>query len=126
MQEETFMERFERETAVVLGGLGNSESERDAIVRDSYDDLTETLGLTRPCIALLAWALGNMNGTTLDLDRLPSLIGYSEESVSSSLDELERVRYMERIESEDYTTHVTKEMKERIIDHYCFGKLIYS
>lgn len=125
MQEKTFKDRFERETAVVLGSLGTSESERDAIVRDSYDDLTETLGLSRPCIALLAWALGNMNGTTLDTDCVSSLIGYPEKEVSLSLDELERRRYMVGVGSDDIALDVTEETKERIIDHYCYGKLIY-
>ena len=119
MQEETFKDRFERETAVVLGSLGTAESERDAIVRDSYEDLTETLGLSRPCIALLAWALGNMNSPSLDTDCVASLIGYPEEVVSLSLDELEMRRYMVGVGSDDNALDVTKETKERIIDHYC-------
>lgn len=125
MQEETFKNRFERETSVVRGSFRTTDLEQDTALRDAYDDLTQTLGLTYPSIALLAWALGNMDGTTLDSDCVSSLIGYPEEAVNSSLDELEKRRYMVRIESEDYALDVTKETKERIIDHYCYGKLIY-
>lgn len=125
MQEETFKNRFERETTVVRGSFRTTDQEQDTALRDAYDDLTQTLGLTYPSIALLAWALGNMDGTTLDSDCVSSLIGYPEEAVNSSLDELERRRYMVRIESEDYALDVTKETKELIIDHYCYGKLIY-
>ncbi len=125
MQEETFKEIFERETAVVRGSFRTSDLERDSVVWDAYDDLTETLGLTRPCIALLAWALGNMNGTTLDTDCVSSLIGYPGNDVSSSLEELEKRRYMVCVDSEGCALDVTKETKERIIDHYCFGKLMF-
>lgn len=119
------MNRFERETALVRGSFRTSDLELDAAVWDAYDDLTETLGLTRPCIALLAWALGNMDGSTLDTDCVSSLIGYSEKDVSSSLEELEVRRYMVRVESEGDALDVTKETKKRIIDHYCFGKLVF-
>ena len=126
MRTESFQEQFEREIAVVRGALQSADLQQDGTVSDAYVDLSQTLGLTYPCVALLAWALGNMYGMTLDTDSVSSLIGYPEEAVNTSLDELERRRYMIRIDSEDYTVDVTKETKERIIDHYCFGKLMNS
>ncbi len=125
MPDETFLNQFERETTVVLDSLGTTEAKRDVMVRDAYDDLAMTLGLTYPCIAILAWALRNMGGEATDTANVASLIGYPENAVSSSLDELERKRYMIRVKSEGYVLDVTEETKERIVDHYCYGKLMF-
>lgn len=125
MTEETFKDQFERETAIVLDSLGTPDPLRNRGVEDAYEDLSRVLGLTYPCVALLAWALGNMDGTALDIGCVSSLIGYTETSVSDSLDELVVKHYMVPVESEDYAADVTPETKERIINHYCFGRLIY-
>jgi len=124
MTEETFKDQFERETAVVLGSLGIADLLGKRAVKDAYEDLTRVLGLTYPDVALLAWSLGNMDGTTLDIDCVSSLIGYTETAVSESLDELVVKHYMVTVDPEDNAVDVTPETKERIINHYCFGRLI--
>lgn len=125
MQGETYIKLFERETAVVRGSFRTDEQEWERTVREAYDDLSQVLGLSYSCIALLAWALANMNGTIEDTDSVSSLIGYPEKVVLLSLDELERRHYMACVDSDDDAVDVTEETKERIINHYCYGKLIY-
>lgn len=125
MNSELFLIQFDREIAVVLDSLGTPDPLRNRAVLDAYDDLSRVLGLTYPGVALLAWALGNMDGTSLDIGYVSSLIGYAETSVSESLDELVVKHYMVSVESEDYAADVTQETKERIINHFCFGRLIY-
>lgn len=125
MPEKTFMKQFERETAVVRSSFRTDEKKWEGTVREAYDDLSRVLGLSYSSIALLAWALDNMNGATLDTDCVSSLIGYPEKVVRLSLDELEKRRYMACVDSDDDAVDVTEETKERIINHYCYGKLIY-
>lgn len=126
MQKESFIEQFQKETEIVRGSFRTDLVERDRTVRDAYDDLSLALGLTYPCIALLAWALGNTDSRTIYTDGVATLIGYAERDVNVSLDELVVRGYLARVETEEDSFDVTEESKELVFNHYCFGKLIYT
>lgn len=93
-------------------------------VRNAYIDISVALGLSYSAVAVLVWALKNMDGKVVDMDDVASQIGYTEESVSSSIDELENHHYMVKIAQGNDSLDVTSATKELLINHYCFYKLM--
>ena len=93
-------------------------------VRNAYIDISVALGLSYSAVAVLVWALKNMDGKVVDMDDVASQIGYTEESVSFSIDELENHHYMVKIAQGNDSLDVTSATKELLINHYCFYKLM--
>ena len=122
--EGTYLDQFREETAVICGSFQSAGRRNDGEVRSAYLDIARTLSLSFPCVAMLAWALGCQDGGTVDMFSVAHRIGYTGEAVDASIDELERRQYMARIGYGDCTFDVTPETVERVVNHYCFGRLM--
>lgn len=120
---ETFEEHFNEMVAFIVKNTNATELKGDNRVGDAFDDLSDALRLTRPVIALLAWALNHM-GEVVDLDCVASQIDYSPAVVSSSINELLLQRYLVAIDGDDSCLDVTEDTKALIINHYCFYRLL--
>lgn len=126
MKTGTYEEQF-NELVVLIGENNNAaKNKSDERVRDAFDDLSQALGLTHQAIALLVWALSNMNGDVVELSFVASQLDYSEDVVSSSIDELEHHHYMVKVDEYNDGFDIIAETKELIINHYCFHKTLYS
>lgn len=121
---ETFLQRFNKAVLLIHGSFRTAKLAHDEDVRNAYDDISDALGLSYTAVALLVWALNNMDSKLVEMSSVASQIGYPEDSVSPSIDELERHHYMVKVEDLNDSLAVTATTKELLINHYCFYKLM--
>ena len=121
---ETFLNHFNKAVLLIHGSFRTAESVQSEDVRNAYADISDALGLTYPAVALLVWALNNMDGKLVEMSSVASQIGYTEDAVSYSIDELERHHYMVKVDDLNDSLDVTATTKELLINHYCFYKLM--
>lgn len=128
MREKKFVNQFNEMVALINKNNNAAAVKNDKRVKEAFDDLSEAFGLSHDIVALLVWALNNMDGEAVDLSDVASKIDYPERSVQFALNELEALRYMEIVgENEgDVVLGITENAKSRIINHYCFFKLFNS
>lgn len=124
MKMETYEKHFKELVALINKNNNVAAFESDVNVRNAFDDLSQTLGLTHEAVASLVWVLNNMNEDVVDLSYVASQIDYSEDAVSSSIDELERRGYLVYVDEYTDNLDVTAKTKELMINHYCFRKLL--
>ncbi len=120
----TFKDKFGDGIAVINSGFPTTDIATDGRLKEAYDDLSDTLRLDYPAIALLVWSLHHMDGKLVETDDIATETGFSSSSLSSALDELGRRGYMVPVDSETGVLDVTPETKELVINHYCFRKLL--
>lgn len=121
---ETFLNQFNKAASIIHDSFRTDELVHNKDVRNAYDDISNALGLSFPAVALLVWALNNMDGRLVEMSSVASQIGYTEDAVSSSIDELELHHYMVKVGELNDSLDVTATTKELLINHYCFYKLM--
>ncbi len=126
MKNESFVNQFNETVAFINANNNAAAFKKDKRVVEAFDDISAALGLTHQAVAVLAWSLSNMNAEMVDLGDVAAQIDYSERTVNSALDELERQRYMVKVYGQHGCLDVTESAKDLIINHYCFYKLLNS
>lgn len=124
MKMETFENHFNELVALINMNNNATSSKSNERVKNAFDELSQALGLTRPAVALLVWALNNMDGDVVELSSVASQIDYSEDVVNSSIEELKLHRYLVEVDEDNDGLDVTAETKALIINHYCFYKIL--
>lgn len=126
MKNETFVNQFNETVAFINENNTAVAMKKDKRVLNAFNDISAALSLTYQAVALLVWSLSHMNGEMVDLCDIAAQIDYSEQTVSSSLDELEQHRYMVKVDGDSGCLDVTENTKALLINHYCFYKLLNS
>lgn len=126
MKNDTFVNQFNETVAFINENNNAAAMKKDKRVVKAFNDISAALNLTYQAVALLVWSLCNMNGEMVELCDIAAQIDCSEQTVSSSLDELEQYRYMVKVDGDSDCLDVTESTKELIINHYCFYKLLNS
>lgn len=124
MKNDTFVNQFNEAVALINANNNATSFKNDKRVSDAFNDISGSLKLTHQAVALLVWALNNMTGEVFELSSIATQIEYSERTVSIAIDELEKHRYMVKVNDNNDTLDVTAKSKDLIINHYCFYKLL--
>lgn len=119
-----FVNQFNETVAFINENNNAAAMKKDKRVVEAINDISAALSLTYQAVALLVWSLSNMNCEMVDLGDVAAQIGFSEQDVSSSLDELEQHRYMVKVDGDSGCLDVTENTKALLINHYCFYKLL--
>jgi DNA-binding MarR family transcriptional regulator len=124
MEKETFVNQFNKKVALINENNNATAFKNDQRVSNAFDDLSQALGLTHQAVALLVWALNHMNGEEVNMSSVATQIDYSEQTVSSAMDELEKHHYMVEVDGRHGCLDLTSKTKNLITNHYCFYKLL--
>lgn len=126
MKKETYENHFNELVALINKNNNATTFKKDERVNEAFDDLSQSLKLSHNAVALLVWALNNMDGNLVNPAVIASQINCSEESVNFSITELQQHHYLVMVDEYNEALDVTAETKELIINHYCFYKLLNS
>lgn len=123
---ETLRNHFDKLSETIRSTFGPNNPEPGHAAREAYDDISEALDLSFCAVALLVWSMGNMGDDEAGYDKVASQIGFSNDEVSSAIEELERRHYMVKVNERDDCVDLTDSTKEMVISHYCFYRLLQN
>lgn len=109
----------------VMTGMGSNVPDERSKMDEAADDIASTLELEKRSIYLIAWFIQNMGTTKVySLEEIHGLTSLEVEEIDAFINVLEARRYL--IPVKYMVTDLTCESKRRLINHYCFRKLVLS